>query len=177
MEKEKNTLTKLCSFYVSDWHLITMLFPYINGKINEEVDIATVLEKDLQNNVETLIQKLNLKNAEKILNINWKKSEAIIRSVKSVNKKQEIIILVNGSKEFIKKQNEKLERYMQTHYIQAEIKLINCFDVIELKNGINEILDEHDKILNTSGEKEITEVFVDYKNTKQYDDMKKVVNI
>ena len=33
---------------------------------------------------------------------------------------------------------------------------------MEFNGSIVEILDEHDKILNTSGEKEITEVFTDY---------------
>ena len=34
MDVQDNNLTKLCSFYVSDWHLVTMLLPYINQKIN-----------------------------------------------------------------------------------------------------------------------------------------------
>ena len=28
-----NDVERLCSFYVSDWHLITMLLPYINKEI------------------------------------------------------------------------------------------------------------------------------------------------
>ena len=35
MNKESNFI-KLCSFYVSDWHLVTMLLPYINKKIKFE---------------------------------------------------------------------------------------------------------------------------------------------
>ena len=70
MELKKTEITKLCSFYVSDWHLVTMLLPYISKKVNEEAKIATILEKDLKQNIVTLVEKLNLKNKEEILNLN-----------------------------------------------------------------------------------------------------------
>lgn len=162
MEVQKNSLTKLCSFYVSDWHLVTMLLPYINQKINEQAKIATILEKDIEENVVTLVEKLNLKNKEKILSLNWSKQDEIKSKINELEKNQELIIFINGNKEFIEKYNKKLTRYFETHLIRNEIKIINCYEVIELNGSITEILDEHDKILNTSGEKEIKEVFADY---------------
>lgn len=176
MEVQENSLTKLCSFYISDWHLVTMLLPYINKKINEQAEIATILEKDIKENVETLVEKLNLKNKENILSLNWNKNKEIIKSIKGVNKNQELIVLVNGSKEFIDMENLRLERYLQTHYINVSIKIINCYEITKYKGSINNILDKHDKILNTSGEKEITEIFEDYKRNNNNED-KKVVNI
>ena len=70
MDVQDNNLTKLCSFYVSDWHLVTMLLPYINKKINEQAQIATILENNVEENVKKLVEKLNLKNKEKILKLN-----------------------------------------------------------------------------------------------------------
>ncbi len=162
---QENNLTRLCSFYVSDWHFITMLLPYINKKINEQAKIATILEKDMQKNVETLVEKLNLKNKEKILNINWNKIKEISKSIESIEGNKELVILVSGSKEFIEKQNRKLTRYFETKNIKQTIKIVNCYEVIEFNGNIQEILDEHDKILNTCGEKEITEVFADYQKS------------
>lgn len=162
MGVQENSLTKLCSFYVSDWHFITMLLPYINKKINEQSKIATILEKDIKQNVETLVEKLNLKNKEKILSLNWRNKEQIRSKINKLEKNQELIILVNGSKEFIENQNKKLTRYFETHLIKNNIKIINCYEVMEFNGNIQDILDKHDKILNTSGEKEITEVFADY---------------
>ena len=49
----KNT-EKLCSFYVGQWHLVTMILPYINKKIQEEANIITVLKDDIKQNIETL---------------------------------------------------------------------------------------------------------------------------
>ena len=69
MELVEKTIEKICSFYVSDWHLVTMLLPYINKEINEKANIITILEKDIEQNIKTLIDKLNLKNKQKILNV------------------------------------------------------------------------------------------------------------
>lgn len=168
MNVQKNNVTKLCSFYVSEWHLVTMLLPYLNQKVNEQAKIATILEKDMKQNVSTLVEKLNLKNKEKILNLNWNKNEQIKSKINELEEKQELVIFVNGDKEFMERQNRKLTRYFQTHLIKQPIKIINCYEVTELDGDISVILDEHDKILNTSGEKEITEIFEDYqRNNKQ----------
>ena len=43
------------------------------------------------------------------------------------------------------------------------IKIIDFYEVTEFNYNIMEILDKHDKIINTSGEKEIEEVFEGYK--------------
>lgn len=174
MEVQKNSLTKLCSFYVSDWHLVTMLLPYINQKINEKAKIATILEEDIEKNIITLVERLNLKNKEQILNVNWKKQEKVgikneIR-INELEENEELIILVNGRKEFIEKNNIKLERYFNTHLIKNNIKIINCYEVIEFNGSIQEILDYHDKMLNTCGEKEIKEVFMDYEKSNNQEE-------
>ena len=130
MEVQKNNLTKLCSFYVSDWHLVTMLLPYINQKINEQAKIATILEKDIKQNVETLVEKLNLKNKEKILNLNWSTQDEIKTKINELEKNQELVIFINGNKEFIEKYNRKLTKYFETHLIKNEIKIINCYEII-----------------------------------------------
>lgn len=165
MNNQKNKISKLCSFYVSDWHLITMLLPYINKKINEEVEIATILEKDIENNVKTLVEKLNLKNSEKILEINWKNKSKNIENILEDKIGKEILIIVNGSKDFIKDSNAQIANYLELNSNKLEntnIKIVDCYEIVEFNGSIVENLDEHDKILNTSGEKEINEVFEDY---------------
>ena len=174
MDFVNEKVEKICSFYVSDWHLVTMLLPYINKKIEEKSKITTILEKDIENNIETLVEKLNLKKSEKILEINWKKQEvkkysklAQILSKQIDNNATENIILVNGTKEYIDKVNKNLNKYISNlKENKTKIKIINFYEVLEFNYNITEILDEHDKILNTSGEKEIYEVFEDYEKGK-----------
>ena len=110
---------------------------------------------------------MNLKNKEKILNLNWSTQDEIKDKINELEKNQELVIFINGSKKFIEKYNRKLIRYFETHLIKNEIKIINCYEVIEFNGSISEILDEHDKILNTSGEKEIKEVFTDYEKSNR----------
>ena len=167
MELKKTEITKLCSFYVSDWHLVTMLLPYISKKVNEEAKIATILEKDLKQNIVTLVEKLNLKNREKILSLNWNKNEEIKKTLNELEERQELIILINGSKKFIERENKKLEKYFRTHILRNRIKIINCYEITKYEGSVSQILDEHDKILNTSGEKEIFEVFEDYRKEEK----------
>ena len=165
MKVQKSNLTKLCSFYVSDWHLVTMLLPYINRKINEQAKIATILEKDIQENIKVLLEKLNLKNKEKIEKINWTREEKI-NVFNDIENSKEIIIIINGGKEFIENKNKKIEKYLETHEINRKIKIINCYEVIEYNGSISDVLEEHDMVLNTSGEREISELFGNYENKK-----------
>ena len=76
MEKS-NSIKKVCGFYVSSVHLVTMLLPYLNKQIEEQIEVIPFLEFDLRKNVETILSKivLNEKNKEQILDINWKNTK------------------------------------------------------------------------------------------------------
>lgn len=152
-------IKKVCSFYVSDWHLTTMLLPHINEKINEGVKITTILENDLRENMETLLGKLKLKNTEKILNIDWYKTKDIEKKIKEITNEEEVII--NGSMEFIRKANELLQKEISEG---VTIKVIDCYDFNEYKEIIKDILDEHETVLNTSGEKSKEEYIIKIAN-------------
>ena len=134
---DNNSPEKMCSLYVNDMHLIVMLIPYIEKELEKGNKIVTILEKDLDAEVKTLMEKVNLpkKKKEKIKKINWKKK----------------IVLVNGSYEFIVKINEYLGNRVN--------KIINCFQLEVFEENSREILENHHKILNTLGEKKISEMF------------------
>ena len=179
MEILKNNIEKLCSFYVSDWHLVTMLLPYINKQINEKANIITILENNIEENVKTLVSKLNLKNEEEILNLDWKAKKVIkyleIKNLMKSLKNEDIknIIFINGNKNYVDIINKNIEKYLKDFRKQSEkqsnkkdakvnIKIINCFEVGDFNLNMQEILHSHDKILNTSGERKINEVFEGY---------------
>ena len=167
----ENKVEKLCSFYVSDWHLVTMLLPYINKQINEKSNIITILENDIEENIKILTKKLNLKNEEQILNLDWKKSNGfkysdIENKMKKLEKEDILnVIFINGSKNYIDVTNKNIEKFLNDNrgrYKEINMKIINCYEVSEFNFNIKEILNTHDKILNTSGEKEICDVFEGY---------------
>ena len=179
MEKENKKIEKLCSFYVSDWHLATMILPYINNKIDENVKIVTILENDIEKNMKILVEKLNLRNKKEILKINWsnlesKKYADLEKRLKQETKeKSELVILVNGTKDYMEKNNSNIEKWLAKSFVSSA-KIINFFEVTEFNNNIVEILEKHDKVFNTSGEKEINEVFEGYKKGEKVE-TKKVV--
>jgi len=168
MKKENKKIERLCSFYVSNWHLTTMLLPYINRKIDENVKIITILENNIEENIKTLVQKLDLKNKNKILNIYWDTTNTIkysnieIKLKKEIKEKEGNIILINGCKNYIEQNNENIEKWLKKSNIST-LKIINFYEVEDFNNNIMEILDKHDKVFNTSGEKEISEIFEGYK--------------
>lgn len=171
MKKENKRIEKLCSFYVSNWHLATMILPYINHQIEKEAKIITILENDMEENIKTLVEKLNLKNEKEILEIRWtninSKKYSDIENLlkKEVRKTKENIILINGCRDYITRNNENVEKWLKKSN-ENKIKIINFFEVTEFNYHIMEILDAHDRILNTSGEKEISEVFEGYEREK-----------
>lgn len=126
---------KVCSFYVSEYHLLTIILPYINEKINERKKITVISQKDLSFEVKKYLK--NVKNInfnkEKILNLNWKVS----KNVKSQGSEEIICI---GEKEYIDNVN----------FICKENNIINCFEVEKIVET-KEILDMHQYILSTNG--------------------------
>ena len=90
MVVQNKRLEKACCFYVSEFHLEMILVPYINEKIEENITILT--EKNLRQTVNILISKLNVKNKEKILELEWEGDKEI---------KENSNIIIIGSKQFI----------------------------------------------------------------------------
>lgn len=173
MELSKNNIERLCSFYVSDWHLVTMLLPYINKQINEKANIITILENNIEENVKTLISKLNLKNEEQILNLDWTATgevkysdiEKIMENLRGNNIKN--VVFISGNKKYIDVIDENVTEYLENTKNEDEknkmnIKIIDCYEVGEFNVNMHEILKKHDKVLNTSGEKAINDVFEGY---------------
>ena len=160
---EKEVVKKTCSFYVSEYHLVTMLLPYIKEQIEKETAIVTILEENVANNMEKLLSNLNIENKYKneILNLNWNTFQ--LYKYPEVEEKlmyeNPINIIISGKYEYVEMMNQNLERLIEKHHIKSNITINNCYDVTSLRKDIDEILAKHDKILNTSGEQEIQNIF------------------
>lgn len=142
--------SKFCSFYVSDIHLITMLLPYINEKMKEKKEFITIFETDISESAEKVIKSVSLKRKEEIdfLNIGWKKRNKI-RNLKLNDK----YIIVMGSDDFIKRMNTELEGR------EENFTIINCFEVFQAEKTIDEIISNHEKMINSKGENDINKIF------------------
>lgn len=168
---------KVCGFYVSSMHLITMILPYIKNETNKDVKFETVLEYNLKENVSNVLSNLVINNKEKenILNINWKGNK--IQKYSNIEKKlkemldnnKEVNILVSGSRKYIEEANKVIEKFINKNESKIngrKITIIDCYEVAEFDDNIREILDTHDLIINTSGIHRIEDIFEDYKKKK-----------
>jgi len=161
MVNPNKNVKKICSFYVSDWHLVTMLIPYLKEKLATGVNISTILERDLEDNINTLMEKLviNLNDKRKITEINWKENKNCTEDdVKNIlNNNGEQIIIIVGNKNYINQNNNYIEKN-----VKKNVTIVNCFEVAQFNENVKEILNRYKYILNTSGEKNIEDVFEMY---------------
>ena len=173
----ENSKLKICSFYVSDWHLTAMLLPFIEEKIEKGEPLNTILEKNITYNMKELLSRIKISDRIKaqILKIDWKNKNLIkygeIRKfMEKVTKNQKTVtIIVEGKKEKIEYINKNIDKWMQKQerkLKRKEIKIINCYEVTEFNENLQEILDKHDKILNTSGIHEIEELYSGYEKKR-----------
>lgn len=174
--KEISNVKKVCGFYVSSMHLVTMILPYIKNETNKDVKFETVLEYNLKGNVSNVLSNLiiNDKEKENILNINWnnnkiQKYSNFEKGLKNILENKEINILISGSRKYIDEANiiiEKILKKNSNKINQNKITIINCYEVREFDDNIREILDSHELIINTSGIHEIGDIFEDYRKKK-----------
>lgn len=148
---EKSQIQKFCSLYVNEMHLIVMIIPYIESELEKGRKVVTVLEDSLEDEIQTFIKKVNLGKLKKnrIKKINWNKNLLSTEQLGEINNKT---VLVKGSYEYIKKINEKLAN-------NKNIKIINCFYFEEFEQNSRIILEAHDAIINTTGIKNIPDIF------------------
>lgn len=169
MKEKENQIVRVCSFYLSDWHLITKILPYIKRTTEENSKVLTILEDSIKDKVEELISRMNLNpiTQSKILEINWTGNPAckysdIKKQIELVsNDIEQINIIVNGSKEYTEIANKNIEKLIE-NITGKKITIINCYENTNYEET-NKILDKHDFVLDTSGIKNIEEVFPDYK--------------
>lgn len=169
---DKNIL-KICSFYVSDWHLTAMLLPYIEEAGDKGEHLNTILEKNISYNMKEILSRIKMSDRKKdeIEKVGWEnknivKYSEIKKYMENTTKNQEkITIIIEGNRKRIEYINKNIDKWLkksEKKIKHKEIKIINCYEVTEFNQDLNEILNEHDKILNTSGIHEIEEMYAGY---------------
>ena len=133
-------IEKVYSSYVSEYHLEMILVPFINSKIEEKENVVIETEYDMNETLNTLLSKLNLKeeNKEKILRLGWNKKENNIKS------KDNVIII--GHKDYIENTNR---RIMQKNI--EDLTIVDCYKFEDICNNMSEVADKYDFNLNTNG--------------------------
>ena len=145
---------KICGFNVNEFHLVTMIMPYIYEKIEEGKIVSTFFEKDVQDIYERIlnVNEKFWKNRAKLDEIDWNKTE-ISNIAEKFNREADIVI-VAGSKEFIERINCLAVNF------HTKFTLVNCYEVDDFNKNLEEIVKEYDKILCTKGVRETKELYM-----------------
>lgn len=156
MDENQITKEKSCVFYVSDYHFEMISLPYISKKLEENKKVLILTEENLEDTIETLIEKINLKEEKKnkIMNINWNKDDDNkLKEIKNeIANQNEIEIFIKGKEEYIKNINENIKNVVNDY---KNIKIIDCYNIEEVDAKMNNIIGNYDKIISTVGEKNI----------------------
>ena len=139
MTANKETTNKKCCFYASDFHLEMTIVPYINKKIEENKEVVIITENKLEETVKILISRMNIKNKDKILKIDWNNSDT-----GKIIKKRNLSIIINGSKTYIENKNKQVGEILGG---EPE-ELVNCYLFDEIKDEIVEIREKYTEVLN-----------------------------
>jgi hypothetical protein len=151
-----NSENKICSFNVNEYHLVTILMPYIYEAINNEKKIITFFEKNLKPIYSKVLNTNTLfwKNKEKFDDIDWNKLEIDKLSLKFKNSDDSSIVIVAGSEEFVEKINKLILNF------HTNFTIVNCFELNGFDKNIEFKIKNYSKILNTKGLQEIKEEFL-----------------
>lgn len=156
MDENQITKEKSCVFYVSDYHFEMISLPYISKKLEENKKVLILTEDNLEDTIETLIEKVNLKEDKKnkILKINWKNDdENKLKEIKTeIEKENEIEIFIKGKEDYIKNLNKNIKSIVSDY---ENVKIIDCYNIEEMNENMNNIIESYDKIISTVGEKNI----------------------
>ena len=117
---EKNFL-KICSFYVSDWHLTAMLLPFVEEQVEKNENLHTIFQKNIVHNMKEILSRIKIKQSKKeeIINIGWKnknllKYNDVRKFMEKVTRNQKrVTIIVEGNKERIESINKNIEKWIQ----------------------------------------------------------------
>ena len=156
MSRDKETKEKICAFYASDYHFEMASLPYIDKNIEKKNEIIILTENNLEGTMKKLLSKTNLKEDKKenIINLNWKNehSNKFQKIQDNIKENKNVIVFVKGKEKYINETNDKIDNLFKE---DNNMKIINCYNIDEVGERLDEIMTQYNKVLNTTGEKEI----------------------
>ena len=130
---------KVCSFVANYTHSCIVANNFISKEFTD-AKVIYINEKSQREKLKNIVNKYFKSVNEKILYMEWLNEEITNDYVN-----ENIILVINGSESFINKVND----YMC--FLQSDIVVINCYNIMDIKSNINDIISKHDYYLNTNG--------------------------
>jgi len=117
--RKPGQIRRVCGFYVSEIHLITMILPYIKKQLDKGVKFNTFFEMNLKENAKLVLDKVILDDKVKknMLSINWEirtpyNYPFVEKELKNILKNnQQVNFLIVGDDQYIETINENLNKF------------------------------------------------------------------
>ena len=130
---------KVCSFVANYTHSCILVNNFISKEF-EKAKVIYINEKSEKEKLKNIVNKYFKNMNKKIIYMEWLNEEVVNDYVN-----ENIILVINGSENFISRVNEYI------CFIQSDVVVINCYNVMSLKTSISDIISIHDYYLNTDG--------------------------
>lgn len=133
---------KLCCFTVNSTHAYIIANNFIDSEL-ENVKVIYINEKNEKierRKIKNIVSKFYKKMNDKLFYTEWL-NEKIINDYEY----EKFVFVVNGKEEFINRVNKYLEINNSEGYI------INCYDIFDIKEEVDDIIENHDFYINTAG--------------------------
>ena len=153
MSNDLVTKEKVCAFYVSDYHFEMITLPCIYKNLEEKKDVIILTENNLEQTIKILLSKMNFSENKKtkIMDLDWENDDLNkFRRIKyNLENNIGTTILIKGNENYIKNANTNLEKWKKEG---KNFKIIDCYNIEEVADKIDELMKKYNKILKTSGE-------------------------
>ena len=146
MITKEHEVKKYCGFYASEFHVEMILLPYIKKNMYKD-KFMIFTEENLSDSMNILLNRTNLNKEEKKLmqKIDWsKKGDILPEDIDNHT------IIINGSKKYISKINEEINKINP-----KKINIIDCYGINDKNIEPNSIQEKYDEILNTKNYKNL----------------------
>ena len=150
---------KTCAFYASDYHFEMITLPYIEKSMEKEKQVIILTENNLEETANKLIERINLneEKKKKLIKMDWNNNDLNkFKQIKNIaDLDEELIILVKGKENYIKNINKNITKWTQK---SEKIKIIDCYDMEEIGEKMDEIMEGYKNVLSTTGERKIEKI-------------------
>lgn len=130
---------KFCCFTVNTTHALIIANNFIASRLNN-VKIIYINEKEETKKIKKIINKFYKNMQDRMYYSEWL-NEDILNDYVNEN----FVYVVHGKEKFVENANKFLDINDFNGYV------INCYDVYDIKEDVNEIIDKHDYYMNTTG--------------------------
>lgn len=135
-------MERICNLYISDEHLLVTLSGYLKKEIENGTKVIVLSQDNMKKSIRDIKRRINNKELkEKVDYLDNIKINLIAHD-------KRVTVIIKGDNNFISNMENKVREIFNEE--NELINIVSCYNINENKN-IGEIINEYEKMLNTTG--------------------------